>query len=215
MKTNKGLMSAIVAIAMLAIPVVASAHSPAYYVRHGFYDPRPHGFYRSGAMIPAYNRGMYSPTVAMPMQFAPRPYAYNPNWAPAPPAVMAAPMMPAPPCKSGYMPMTPAYNYATPYYGSNYGSPMMGNGLANMIRARDNADAMYAQAVRNRNRVRAHHLGNDIAQLNKNIAHARVRDGMGASYGSFAPAPGAFSNRYAYGNNGFGALTPFLGSFIR
>jgi len=80
--------------------------------------------------------------------------------------------------RPGYYPQS--YNYAPPSYGASgepaygaYGAPA-GGGLAGMINQRNNADILYQQAVRNGNRVRAKHLGNDIEQLNKNIANART-----------------------------------------
>ena len=211
MKTNRGLMSAVMAIAMLAMPVAASAHPINYHYRHGYF--------RNSIFAPAYNRmSPYRPRVAAPVPLTNAPwianaapmipasgyYNYRPGYA-------MAPMIPAAPCAGSYMPniIPPAYNYATP----SYGVPMTGR-LANLMRARDNADMMYAQALRNHNGVRAHHLANDIAQLNKNIANARMRGGLGPRYGNFNPMSRGYGNAYAYGNSGFGSLAPFLGNFI-
>ena len=229
MKTNRGLMSAAMAIAMLAMPVAASAHPINYHYRHGYF--------RNRIFAPAYNRmAPYRPRIAVPVPLTNAPwianaapmipasgyYNYRPGYAMAPSDAMApgyamapgdamAPMIPAAPCAGSYMPnlIPPAYNYATP----SYGVPMTGR-LANMMRARDNADMMYTQALRNHNGVRAHHLANDIAQLNKNIANARMRGGLGPRYGNFNPMSGGYGNSYAYGNSNFGSLAPFLGNFI-
>jgi hypothetical protein len=219
MKKNRGLMSAVMAIAMLAMPVAASAHSLNYYYRHGYYRNRIMApAYNRMAPIQAYNRPFMANTA--PMMPAPGYYNYRPGYAMAP-GYAAAPMMPAAPCAGGYN-MAPAYNYATPSYG--YGSPGYGagmpGGLANMVRARDNAEMMYGQALRNGNGNRAHHLGLDVAQLNKNIANTRRHDGFGARYGSFNPTmAGGYGNSYGYGNSGygnsgFGSLAPFLGNFM-
>jgi hypothetical protein len=97
---------------------------------------------------------------------------------------------------------------------ANYGAPLQG-GLAGMIQQRDNAQALYQQALRNGNRVRAKHLNNDIVALNKRIGNTRKRDGYGAGYGSFDQSY-ANNNRngYGYPNSNLNALSPMLRNFI-
>jgi hypothetical protein len=219
-------MSALLGLAMLAMPVAAEAHSWDYY--------------RHRAAFPAYNRTAgFRSMVDRPMAFAPPMLADN-----RPFMGSAAPMMPvrnyyggggcampAAPAYNAYAPaynsyapaynpyanayqpayMPPAAGYATPYYVAP-----MGGGLASMLRQRDSAEYLYQLAVQRGNRVRAKHLGNDVAQLNKNIANARMHDGLGRSYGSFNPqTASAYGNQYGYGNSGLGSLVgPLMGNYI-
>ena len=102
-----------------------------------------------------------------------------------------------------------AYNSMIPNYGA-----AMPRGLANMIQQRDNAQALYQQALRNGNRVRAKHLNHDIIAQNKNIAMTRNRDGFGPAYGSFdQPSGNSYGNGYGNSNlNSFAA--PLLRNFM-
>lgn len=221
MKANKSLLSALVGVALLAMPITASAHehnynrgnTPAYHAApafHGVAVPRANFRPQVAVNNRVWMRPI-APVAHYPVAPAYNPYAYNygPNYYPAPYATnYVTPNCPLP------------SNYAAPYYSapmaygtSAYGAPMS-NGLANMIRARDNAVIDYQRAVRASNHDAAHHLANDIAQLNKNIANARGRSGVGPAYGNFSMANSGYTTPYGY-NSGLGSLvSPFLG-FIR
>ncbi len=244
MNANKSVLSALLGVALLAVPITASAHD------HG----RHHGW-----MSWSHKNSAYRSEIAPRANWAPRLAENDRLW-----MRPSAPMVPVAP--RGYYPSGPAYNayqaplynsypnnygqgyYPEPYYAapSNYGAPFLGGlgnygvpglggygapiggGMANLIRQRDNAQILYQQAVRNGNRDRAKHLLRDMIGLNKQIANARTHDGYGRAYGSFNPNANAYGNGYGYGNsglnsygNGYGygnsnlnALGPMLRNFI-
>ncbi len=170
MKANKGLISALLGAALLAMPVAASAHDNG----------------RNRVAAATYNQvRTFRPVVAQRAYVAPR-------------AALANHVVPvrdrddwrwrdrdndrhndrddcriAPPVnrydsREGYRPnylQRDTYNY-TP---QNYRAPVRA-GLANLIRERDNARILYQKALRNGNHERAEHLRNDLAELNKRIA---------------------------------------------
>lgn len=170
MKANKGVLSALLGLALLAVPITASA--------------RARDDVRNRGPVPAYHK---VPVVAPRTNFAPR-AANDHLWMrPATPIVR----VPARedwryrdrdndrPVYSG--PIAVPYNSypnfyePAPYFPATgyYGAPA-GNGVANLIRQRNNAQILYHQAVANGNRDRARHLLNDIIGLNKQIARARA-----------------------------------------
>jgi hypothetical protein len=228
MKTNKGVMAALLGIAMLAMPMAASAHDYSY---RG--PVRPYQAYRP--INPAVNFGSNF-RAAPPVALANRVYApnrfYSPNAFNAPPTAYAPPpryygYAPTPPvCAAGPAPSyamgAPAYypqpyGYMPPAMMNGYGSAMA-PGLANMVNQRNSAQYLYRLAMQRGNYDRAHHLSNDIAQLNKNIANARWHSGIGPAYGSFnSPVASnyGYANTYGYGNNSLGNMVgPLLGGFI-
>ncbi len=231
MKINRGVMSALLGVAMLAIPITASAHRHDEGQYRGALRPyqayRPMANFRVAPPMAMTNRFYVPPAAYAPM--SPRYYAPYAT-ASAQSCAMAAPY-------SAYRQpyYQQPYNYMPPGYGA-YGAPM-GGGLANMIHQRDSAVYLYQLAMQRGNRNRAHHLANDISQLNKNIANARTRSGIGPAYGSFnAPMASSYGNEYrnggfnsplastygngygnsyGYGNSGLGSMmAPLLGGFI-
>jgi hypothetical protein len=110
--------------------------------------------------------------------------------------------------------------YAPLAGGQYYGAQGAGGGtLANLIRARDNAQYLYAQAMRRGDRNAAKHLNNDIQSLQRRIAS--LGGGRYAYESSSAPAYsglGSYANQYAnnqYGyGNGISSLMPLLGNYI-
>jgi hypothetical protein len=258
MKTTRSAMATLLGFAMLAMPLTASAHT-----HHDDYrGSRPFQAYRPVA--PAVNArpnfrmaAPFAPNryFAPPARFAatgPRGYyGYNPAptaYAPAPVAYGPPPMATCPISApySSYAPAYPPAYLQQPYYGAmppaygampynSYGA--MPNGLASMLHQRDSAEYLYRLAMQRGNYDRAHHLGNDINQLNKNIANARWHSGVGPAYGNLNPNPmtmnragygytsplatnyggGYGYNNYSagYPNSGLGSmLGPVLGGFI-
>jgi hypothetical protein len=229
MKINRGVVSAMLGVTLLAMPITASAHdywrnrgaAPAYNsYRHALvpqanYAPRMAANdwrWRNGQAWRNGYRGGYAPAAAAPNCPIAAPYnAYSNNnysqgYYPQPynaaPSYYPQPYNAAP----SYYPQ--AYNGALP----NYGAAMPG-GLANMIQRRDNAQVLYQQALRAGNRVRAKHLNNDVVALNKNIATTRNRGGYGRA-GSF-DQPYASSYGNGYGNSNLNALAgPLMRNFI-
>jgi hypothetical protein len=221
MKANKSVISALLGVALLAVPITAAA--------------RTHDDRHNRGPVPAYNS--YRHAVAPRVNFAPRAAAndrrwrdgegwrdgYRDNYRPvaAPNFPIAAPYNVYP---NNYRPdyYPQAYNAAPAYYPqaynsapAYYGAPV-GGGLANLVRQRDNAQILYRQAVANGNRDRAKHLLNDIIGLNKRIGGARTHDGYGAAYGTLNPYANTYSNGYGNGNSGLGTLVgPLLGNYIR
>src|SRR5271167_881029 len=140
MKANKSVISALLGVALLAVPITAAA--------------RTHDDRHNRGPVPAYNS--YRHAVAPRVNFAPRAAAndrrwrdgdgwrdgYRDNYRP-----VAAPNCPiAPPYnvypnnyRPGYYPQ--AYNSAPAYYGAP-----VGGGLANLVRQRNNAQILYRQA---------------------------------------------------------------------
>jgi hypothetical protein len=173
MKANKSVLSALLGVALLAVPLTASAHEDI----------------RNRAPVPAYHKVVvapktnFTPRVADNHQMWMKPkgpavrlperhderWDHRDDYRPAPRYV--APVAPYNPYVNSYR---PGY-YAEPYnYSPNYYGAPVGGGLANLIRQRDNAQVLYHQAVANGNHERAKHLLNDIISLNKEIARARA-----------------------------------------
>ena len=222
MKINTGVMSALLSIAMLAMPLTASART--HYARTYYEGPyrgavRPYQAYRQAPnfRVPpplAMTNRFYAPPAAFvpmrPRYYAPLPAAYA---APAPSCAMPAP----------YSAYAQPYNYMPAAYGDGYAAPM-GGGVANMIRQRNSGEYLYRLALQRGNHDRAHHLGNDISQLNKNIANARMRSGIGPAYGNFNPPIASnYGGGYGYNNSPYGygsnsglstMVAPLLGGFI-
>jgi hypothetical protein len=258
MKTIQSVAAALLGVAMLAMPISASAHT--HYQDSYRGAARPYQAYRP--VNPAVNfrtNLRMAPPVAPSLAMTNRYYAPNrfdgPNrfYAPAtayvPPRYYgyAAPTPPvyaaaaAPNCPIGapaYY-QQPSYGYMPPAYMppaamSTYGAAMT-PGLASMVNQRNSAEYLYRLALQRGNGDRAHHLANDISQLNKNIANARWHSGVGPAYGSLNPmsmnragygpasplasnyGTGYGYNNYSagYPNSGLGSmLGPVLGGFI-
>jgi hypothetical protein len=238
MKVNRSVMSALLGVALLAMPITASAHED----------------WRNRRPAPAYNSYRHEAARAnFETRWAPRAAANNVRWRDARDAegwrdsyyrhhevpAMAAncPIAPSyntyanPYRQQGYYPQ--AYNPAPSYQGyqgyneaplplqyGQYGAPMNGQ-VANLIRQRDNAQVLYRQAVANGNRDRAKHLLNDMIGLNKRIASARAHGGNGSAFANLnAPyasnyGAGNYGNGYGYGGpNALSSMMPLLGNYI-
>jgi hypothetical protein len=230
MKMNWSVISAMLGVALLAAPITASAHEDwrnrgparAYNSYRHEFSPRANFGTNMAPGVAANNWGW--------RKGAPWRNSYRPAVAPSCPVSAPYNAYPNNNYQQGYYPQPynaapayypQAYNSAPAYYGApmggglaNYGAPLQG-GLAGMIQQRDNAQALYQQALRNGNRVRAKHLNNDIVALNKRIGNTRKRDGYGAGYGSFDQSY-ANNNRngYGYPNSNLNALSPMLRNFI-
>jgi hypothetical protein len=232
MKANKSVISALLGVALLAMPITASART------HD--DGRNRGSGPAYHKMPTY-RSVVGPRANFGTNFrtnlTPRVVANNRLWSTAPIAPLRdrdyyrpverydGPIAPAyNPYPNSYGPYPnsypqtyypQAYGPAPQYYDSPVGGVPVGGGLANLVRQRDNAQMLYRQAVANGNRGRARHLLNDIIGLNKSIGHARTR-GYGAAYGTLNPYANTYSNGYGNGNSGLGTLVgPLLGNYIR
>lgn len=209
MKLNKGVISAMLGFALLAVPLTASAHD----------------YWRNRAPEPAYNsyRQAFAPRANFGtnpgQRFAANDWqwrdhwrnAYRGNYGPsvAPNCPVAAPYNQYP---NSYQPSSypQAYNNGMPY-----GAASMPAALGNMITRRNSAQALYQQALANGNHARARHLNHDVVALNKRIGSARTRDGYGRAYGSFAqPYASSYGNGYGYGNSNLNTFAPMLRNFI-
>jgi hypothetical protein len=258
MKANKNVISALLGIALLAMPITASAHpnherpkytrgnAPAYRsapVQRQSFAPRatlrpapmPQVNYNARAN---WNRATWMPGPAprihdrddylrryrdydrdrdyardhceMPAYNGYRQNYYQPNY--------YRPNY----YQSSYAPYSNGYGYAPQYNGA----PALGNGLAGLIRQRDSAQVQYQMAMQRGDRVAAKHLRNAVTDLNKRIANAENRGGVGA-YGysglganayntPYANSYGYNQNQYGYGNGGLDSLiTPLLGGYVR
>ena len=124
--------------------------------------------------------------------------------------------------QSSYAPYANGYGYAPSYYGGQG----LGGGLASLINQRDSAQFQYEMAMRRGDRVAAKHLRNAVIDLNKRIARAENRGGVGA-YGysglglngyndPYANSYGYNQNQYGYGNGGLDSLiAPLLNGYIQ
>ncbi len=179
MKANKSVLSALLGVALLAVPITASARSHDDYRNRG-----PVAAYHNVPAVAA--RANFAPRVAANDRLFMRPTApmvrvparddwrwRDRDYRPVYTGPVAAPYTPY---VNNYGPGYYAVPYSTPFYGApvlgGYGAPVAGY-VANLMRQRDNAQILYHQAVANGNRDRAKHLLNDIIGLNKQIARAR------------------------------------------
>ena len=224
MKATKNLVSALLGVAMLAVPVMASAQ-PRYEARN-----RP--------LAPSYQKvTVFHPQPARPVVVARRAvispivpirdrddwrwrdrddhkYRDRDDWRYGrdhdrdncpPPQVNRYDY------RDGYRPdylQRDSYNnYAPPS-----GEIRSDERLASLIRQRDNAVIQYRTALRRHDRAAAGHLANDIEELNKRIASVRQHIGntyRPVSYDSYAPA----GHGNGYGTPDFASMvTPLLGN---
>ena len=236
MKINRGVISAVLGFALLAVPITASAHTR----DNARYRGRVAAFRHMEAFRPAFapranfagreaGLGRFWTAQNAPLATAPYRgyYGTAANYAP-----VAGANCPIPQAynsyPSNYYPQ--AYNSAAPYYAApnyaaplaamaaplaGYGAPLtgygapMGGGLASLINQRNSAQLLYQQAARNGNHTRAKHLLNDVIGLNKQIAGAEQRSGQSRynTIGYNTYAPSALNNGYGYGgNNGFTSM---------
>jgi hypothetical protein len=176
MKANKSLMSALLGVALLAMPIAASAHDD----------------WRNRAPAPAYNqvatnnRLWATPTAPLARvrdrntwRWRDRDgagwrnlnYSNRNDYRPVARAdcPVAAPYNRYP---NNYRPNydQQAYTFAP----QSYRGPSGGR-LANLVHQRDSAQALYQRALRRGDRVGAKHLHNDIVDLNKRIGGAEQR----------------------------------------
>ncbi len=226
MKSNKGVISGLLGIALLAMPITAAArtHKDDHRFNRGVASVDRHFQSFRGAPMPQsnqraiWNRPILTPVPMRAMPLRDRddnyPRAHNDNY-----------------YNGSYGPNYYPPQYAPEQYapmagGQYYGAPGMGGGtLANLIRARDNAQYLYAQAVRRGDRVGAKHLNNAIQSLQRRIASMSG----GGRYAYESPGAPAYSglgglgaytnqypnNQYGYGNgSGIDSLLPLLGNYI-
>ena len=244
MKANKNVIPALLGIALLAMPITASAHPD-----HGrSYNRGNAPTYRS---VPA-QRQYFAPRATF--RPAPMPqvnYNARANW-------NRATWMPSPARRdydrddyarhdrddyrnrdqcdiSAYNQYRPNYNQPNYYqpnyyqpsyapYANGYGyapqynvAPALGNGLAGLIHQRDSAQLQYQMAMQRGDRVAAKHLRNAVIDLNKRIANAEYKGGV-RSYGYSGPGLNAYNapyaNSYGYNQNQYGYGSGGLDSLI-
>lgn len=225
MKATKNVMSALLGVALLAMPVVASAH--------------PRDDVRNRGPLPAYQKvAAFQPVTARPV-ILPRRSVISPivsvrdrddwrrrdrddRWKHGdrddwrfrrghdrddcpPPRVNTYDY------RNGYQPnyyQRDSYDNAPQYQGAASDAR-----LAALIHQRDNAVNQYRAALRRRDNVAAKHLANDIEELNKRIASVRRRldnSYRPVNYNSYAPS--ASNNAYGTPDALTSMVAPLIGN---